>query len=367
MAESSTPGSERTVNNVDMDKEETGDNTEVTMLDVLKEELELEDDAKAVLGASDDKNCTYSQGYVKRQALYACVTCIPLTNDDFKPGGICLACSYHCHEGHELVELYTKRNFRCDCGNSRFPRKCNLEPERDSVNELNQYNQNFRGVYCTCHRPYPDPQDEEPDEMVQCIVCEDWFHGRHLGQPMPEEYAEMVCSACVKQHNFLARYAAGPVVNVTDDGADATIKQGCPLLQTFPPASALCLGAVFFSDGWRKTLCTCSSCKAMYESEGVLFLLDEKDTVQAYEAEGSGTETESQYERGMRALSSLGRVQQVEAIEGYNDMKTCLKEYLRKFADSKKVVRAEDIHEFFSGLEARKRQRTVAVPPATCH
>jgi len=42
--------------------------------------------------------------------------------------GICLACSYKCHEGHDLVELYTKRNFRCDCGNSKFEQKCQLEP-----------------------------------------------------------------------------------------------------------------------------------------------------------------------------------------------------------------------------------------------
>ena len=34
--------------------------------------------------------------------------------------GICLACSYHCHDGHEMVELYTKRNFKCDCGTPRF-------------------------------------------------------------------------------------------------------------------------------------------------------------------------------------------------------------------------------------------------------
>lgn len=37
------------------------ENNVVTMVDVLKEEEELEDDAKAVLGASDDKNCTYSR------------------------------------------------------------------------------------------------------------------------------------------------------------------------------------------------------------------------------------------------------------------------------------------------------------------
>ena len=43
-----------------------------------------------------------------------------------------------------------------------------------------RYNQNFRGLYCTCSRPYPDPEDPVEDSMIQCIMCEDWFHGRHL-------------------------------------------------------------------------------------------------------------------------------------------------------------------------------------------
>jgi hypothetical protein len=46
------------------------------------------------------------------------------------------------------------------------------------VNELNSYNHNFRGTYCTCERPYPDPEDVIDDEMIQCVVCEDWYHGR---------------------------------------------------------------------------------------------------------------------------------------------------------------------------------------------
>lgn len=37
------------------------DSNVITMLDVLEEEKMLEDDALAVLGASDDKNCTYNQ------------------------------------------------------------------------------------------------------------------------------------------------------------------------------------------------------------------------------------------------------------------------------------------------------------------
>lgn len=42
----------KTVDNVD-------EENSVTMLDVLQEENQLEEDANAVLGASDDKNCTY--------------------------------------------------------------------------------------------------------------------------------------------------------------------------------------------------------------------------------------------------------------------------------------------------------------------
>ena len=52
-----------------------------------------------------------------RQALYACATCSGVDDDggdgqrqsQSEPGGICLACSLHCHDGHTLYELYTKR------------------------------------------------------------------------------------------------------------------------------------------------------------------------------------------------------------------------------------------------------------------
>ena len=35
-----------------------------------------------------------------------------------------------------------------------------LLQNKDPENKKNQYNQNFYGVYCTCGRPYPDPEDE---------------------------------------------------------------------------------------------------------------------------------------------------------------------------------------------------------------
>jgi E3 ubiquitin-protein ligase UBR7 len=57
MAESSTS----TVTSTSKEECIEEESNVITMVDVLKEEEELEDDAKAVLGASDDQNCTYSR------------------------------------------------------------------------------------------------------------------------------------------------------------------------------------------------------------------------------------------------------------------------------------------------------------------
>ncbi|XP_063530415.1 putative E3 ubiquitin-protein ligase UBR7 isoform X2 [Cydia strobilella] len=190
----------------------------VTMMDVLQEQQEFEEDANAVLGASDDKNCTYSKGYIKRQAVYACLTCCnDAKNDLDKRAGVCLACSLTCHENHDLVELYTKRNFRCDCGNPKFNHPCQYTENKTYLNDENIYNQNFSGLYCTCHRPYPDPDGVE-EEMIQCIVCEDWLHSSHLEAtvPSPELYAEMICKACMDNNEFLhdySKYAVNGDVN----------------------------------------------------------------------------------------------------------------------------------------------------------
>ncbi|KAJ8668717.1 hypothetical protein QAD02_010380 [Eretmocerus hayati] len=338
----------------------------VTMVDVLKEETELEEDCNAVLGASDDQNCSYSKGYF-RQALYACKTCC----DPGVRAAICFACSLQCHEGHELVELYTKRHTRCDCGNSKFGDKsCSLDSTKAPENLENKYNQNYDGVYCICARPYPDPDETESDEMIQCIVCEDWYHSRHLGNgdnlPNDDDYSEMICSGCMKSHEFLWRYAlkysvsktrkpspsADNSINVEDVNTDCTLPS-----DDFPTKEGSC----FWTEGWRSSLCTCSKCKKLYEEQEVLYLIDALDSVQAYEEVCKASKTETQYEKGMKALASLGHVQQLNAIEEYNNMKDSLKQYLQKFVENKKVVREEDIKEFFSGMKAQKRQR-VDVP-----
>ncbi|GJP30972.1 hypothetical protein CLOM_g7533 [Closterium sp. NIES-68] len=193
------------------------------------------EEALAVLGADDPDKCTYDMGYRKRQALYSCLTCVPppkiptlpketegsegergassrvdlkdILSGDWNPAGICTACSLKCHDGHELVELYTKRRFCCDCGTSKFQGSvapsCQLQPEKEPLNERNEYSQNYAGVYCNCRRPFPDPEAEargEDEDMTQCIVCEDWFHDHHLGlEPgfeAPEHFTDLICGHC---------------------------------------------------------------------------------------------------------------------------------------------------------------------------
>ena len=85
---------------------------------------------------------------MKRQPLYACLTCLPVNPDPSSTpvvAGVCLACSYNCHEGCQLVELYTKRNFRCDCGNGKFGDKftCKLEPKKAKSNVDNRFEASF--------------------------------------------------------------------------------------------------------------------------------------------------------------------------------------------------------------------------------
>lgn len=413
----------------------------VSMVDVLQEDNELEEEARAVLGDSDDQHCTYPAGYVKRQALYACGTC---SLSDAEPAGVCLACTLMCHEGHTLYELYTKRNFRCDCGNKKFPNfKCKLFSQKDPENTMNKYNQNYRGVYCTCQRPYPDLEDEIEDEMIQCVICEDWYHTRHLGNLPPSEgdFQEMICDDCMAKFSFLQAYlplsvpqkscstglSQQPITNsetetrpnveessqqwegdkpssteedqsagektVQEDcskalscgspelisakqqeTASSSVEEGtalisndmkseytqmdCKLIHLQENVTTVENKASYWHTGWRSNLCKCDKCMPMYNSLDVAYLTDESDTIMAYEKRGrENTPSVSSYESGMQALQNMERIPQVEAMHEYNDMKRELTEYLREFVAQGKVVKEEDIRDFFDTLQSRKRQR----------
>jgi hypothetical protein len=60
--------------------------------------------------------CTYKKGYIEQELVF-CVTCY---NEKKIASGICIGCSYTCHAEHEVLNLGFKKNFKCDCGNSKF-------------------------------------------------------------------------------------------------------------------------------------------------------------------------------------------------------------------------------------------------------
>ncbi|XP_074602705.1 putative E3 ubiquitin-protein ligase UBR7 [Brevipalpus obovatus] len=372
----------------------------VTLPEWLAEEEKLEEDASAVLAGSDEENCTYLRGYVPRQALYACKTC---RGSDGEPFGVCLACSYACHEKHELYELYTKRAFRCDCGNSKVPKnKCNLFPDKSATNPYNKYNHNFSGLYCTCERPYPDPENTADTCMYQCIACEDWFHDYHLNSEIPEDkgFAEMICGQCMGKLDFLWYYhtdskideseSTGKELQSSTSGDDVKTENEQGASQVDLPkddpsvnddkmsdpvsstTSSQCKldelknqfsvrvrkGATFWRDGWRSSLCKCSPCRQNYIALDCAFICEEEDTVQFYEKQGEEKNTQTNhYEKALNEINRMDRVKSLEVMHGYNFMAGELKKFLEGFAVNKKVVRQEDIQEFYEDLKSRKRPR----------
>ncbi|KAM0906184.1 hypothetical protein ACQ4PT_016878 [Festuca glaucescens] len=307
------------------------------------EELE----ADLVLGGDDGDECTYGAGYLRRQAVFSCLTCVP---DGV--AGVCTACCLACHDGHEVVELWTKRNFRCDCGNSKFGGHiCKLNPEKEPENSANSYNQNFKGSYCTCSRPYPDPEAKEQVEMIQCCICEDWFHEDHIGLdsaeklPCDEEgealYEDFICHKCSPVCSFLKLYpdtiwasskqtSSPEAVTADSNGMEGgysghanteknengacvdhqsaentSVENNCTKDIAASEKSNLgdnsagnCKLGVdintksadsekivpfFLSKGWRETLCRCGACTNFYAQRGIAHLTDKEDSIEEYE------------------------------------------------------------------------------------
>lgn len=195
----------------------------ITAVDYLESQRELEHEARALM-PFDPTECTYNMGEL-RQPVYACLTCAgDQSKDGFAAIGVCYSCSIQCHAEHDLVELFSKRSFTCDCGTTRMSNvpsggcrlrqggsrrpsankrapplpvlraglgtgsepssrrnslEGNLSTSADDIPSLgNSYNQNFKGLFCSCSEPY-NPLDESR-VMIQChfgFACgEDWYH-----------------------------------------------------------------------------------------------------------------------------------------------------------------------------------------------
>lgn len=211
-------------------------------------------------------SCTKPLGPLK-QTLFSCLTCNPPPSDPSAPytaAGICYSCSISCHGEHTLVELFTKRNFVCDCGTTRLVNNapCTLRADERGVKgvsgeearEGNAYNQNFGNRFCGCGEVYD--ADEERGTMFQCLGLgtvetggcgEDWWHPECLvgmsrdwnkgkeaekkddgekpgeekaegdedpplppGFPGEDDFDTFICYKCVESNPWIKRYAGTP-------------------------------------------------------------------------------------------------------------------------------------------------------------
>uniref|UniRef100_A0A158Q7U4 UBR-type domain-containing protein n=1 Tax=Elaeophora elaphi TaxID=1147741 RepID=A0A158Q7U4_9BILA len=336
---------------------EIPDDPLVTLSEVIEAHEELEAEAEALLGGANANVCTYPEGYKPRQPLYSCRDCTSTTG----PAALCYACSVNCHDGHELVELYTKRNFCCDCGNSKFKNACTLYKEKKPLNERNQYNHNFDGLYCTCNRPYPC-EEYDDCEMLQCIICEDWFHLQHLEETPDSvdtsEVEEVICRNCVSRFTFLLSYADGTYKEMCSD-------EKCKLkwleANTKTDKSSQPCSLFFNSYKWRNRLCQCKICLNLYEDNNLQFLTDLTDCMQTFVESHSNKNNDKPKDDDRVMTNALidvaGREGAITLFRGYEEMKQKLGNHLKRLADEGREVKKEDIDQFFEELETERKRR----------
>lgn len=313
----------------------------------------------------ETQSCTYSRGYV-RQDVYA----RPLCTVPGASAGFCVGCKAACHGEHleEVIDMYSKRAFRCDCGNSTMRNTCKYI-KKDAVNEKNRYNHNFNGKYCRCKRE----QDAEPGEMFQCILCEDWYHEKCLrisqSVALADVVCELVCSGCSDNVPVLDAYHArfGLFRLVSDGGYTNADKES----KDMPPATDVCVRPAasaahneallgmdrLWTPGFRRKLCRCTSCREEYARLRVPYLIDPADFVNQYEEEEESEESEeassSGEEEDTPKRQTLPAPAPTLSAAEKRRIRSCVDAFLKKEASkSRGEFDPQVIKNFISGVRA---------------
>eukprot|EP00698_Gefionella_okellyi_P022383 TRINITY_DN7410_c0_g1_i1.p1 TRINITY_DN7410_c0_g1~~TRINITY_DN7410_c0_g1_i1.p1 ORF type:complete len:376 (-),score=102.49 TRINITY_DN7410_c0_g1_i1:80-1207(-) len=365
----------------------------VTLQEVAEELMEELTDPRA-------NYCTFDYGYV-RQSLFACRTCNEASGTH--TFGFCAGCSVRCHNDHDIYELWEKRDFRCDCGTAAAPASClcDFDPEatkKELRNTKNRYNHNFNGRYCWCDKEH-DEENQQEDEL-QCIVCEDWFHLSCLQTPSPgvtvpmpglqENAGFLICRDCIPKVDFLLHYPKA-IVNTAPQTntvtAAAVSAAATAALADAVPANATCKitgvpkltlvpgQSLFLTESFRAELCSCAQCKADYVARGALCVVEEeieihdKIATEAEEAETAAAAAENRpnkrpaeqagailQQMEHNALSNLPRAQVLDVMQAMAMMKSELTSQLQAIGASGRAVSADDIRTIFAQLKRRREE-----------
>ena len=116
---------------------------------------------------------------------------------------------------------------------------------------------------------------------------------------------------------------------------------------------------------FRDHLCRCPTHFPLLKPHP--YLLDEEETYEPPVSESSiagdhhSAGSKSLLDRGEAALSNIDRVRAIEGVMVYNHLRDKVKDFLQPFAESGKIVGAEDIKKYFESLrgdaEAMKQMR----------
>ncbi|WVN85258.1 uncharacterized protein L203_100403 [Cryptococcus depauperatus CBS 7841] len=410
--------------------------SEITLQSLIDVSDRMADEAREALPYKFNE-CSYERGYL-RQSVWACLDC--------EEKGICYGCSISCHGEHHLVELWTKRSFRCDCPTSSMQpetqdglkrRRCSLNPPETQpmvCNKKNRYSKNFKGKFCRCGRDYD--AEVETEAMIYCIACEDWLHEsclnlrqHHPEDPSPsafcnaiqpskenhpptpltasnfagtltsEEVADedideesnvliatdtydgLICADCVNSNSFLQAQAGKKgwmiiepveegwtVVGKSDldeDSSDLEVFKRPLNVEESSFSKKLKLdsgslkvdgnhwrwkgkGDIFLAHGIRENLQTQLDATAI---ESLPFPLQDEEI---YEPPREEEEDETVEQATSRVVSSLPRIQAIEALHGYQRLKERLNEMLRGHVQSGQTVKKEDIEELFEQLKSKQ-------------
>lgn len=68
--------------------------------------------------------------------------------------------------------------------------------------------------------------------MIQCILCEDWYHSRHLNASVPKSnsFAEMICGDCMSRNEIISHYVGLSITKLDETDLDVTVDPDVSLL-----------------------------------------------------------------------------------------------------------------------------------------
>ena len=72
----------------------------------------------------------------------------------------------------------------------------------------------------------------------------------------------------------------------------------------------------------------------------------------------SNASTSSSYDRAVAALSHLPRMQMIESLHAYQNLRDALFDHLRPYAENHELVSEETVRAFFEQHLASRRERT---------